>query len=208
MNREYNMRMIKIFLSVLLFSSLLSGAIETMEQLRAQQRYLVLAEFKSLYKQRHYYQLRARLDRHHQRTKRLDKNSIFDHAAQTVNREQADPLPTMMAETVMAEGADTTLKTKANHDMKHIEEIVGGLTNGGNMQMPEHTWEEEFHHPITDDPISFDDGEFMQPDMPSKEEDIVAEIVSDSVPVGVDASFTPEPNEQIRPMYANPWKRR
>ncbi len=195
MNREYNTRMKKILLSVSLLSSLLSGAIETMEQLRIQQRYLVLAEFKSLYKQRHYYQLRARLDHHHQRTKHMEKNSIFDHSVQTV----------------MAEGADTTLKTKANHDMKHIEEIVGGLTNSGNMQMPEHTWEEAFHHPITDNPISFDEDEFTQPYMPMMEEDSVAEVldeVPDGVPVGGDALFTPEPNDQIRPMYANPWKRR
>lgn len=115
----------KIVLLILLLSPWLFGATLNMAQFRLQQRHLVLAEFKSLYKQRHYYQHRANALRHHRRVKVIGKHSIWTHTHSEAKQDAAMPQQGMHENDLMS-GQESNIKTKANHDMEWIKQKETG----------------------------------------------------------------------------------
>lgn len=98
-----------------------------MAQFRLQQRQLALAEFKSLYKQRHFYEHRAKLLQHHRRVKKVSNNDQLQHKLWE-NGNEAQPAEHNKVEscnTGWSEGSDSQIKTKANHDMEYIRHHGG-----------------------------------------------------------------------------------
>ncbi|GEM_PF-3710994 len=121
--------MIKTVVVLLLLTGWLRAEALTMAEFRLQQRHLALAEFKSLYKQRHYYQHRANLLRHHRRVKRIVSNRVMPHGKPS--RDDGHVAET--SETAMShliEGSETSLKIKANYEMEHLETLLSSEEGG------------------------------------------------------------------------------
>ncbi len=115
----------KIAFVFLLLCPWLFGEATGMAEFRLQQRQLALAEFKSLYKQRHYYRHRARALRHHRRVKTIGKHSVWTHMRSESEQDTPVTQP-MMHENDLTNGHESNLKTRANHDMEWIKQEEAG----------------------------------------------------------------------------------
>ncbi len=124
---------------VMLVSLLLSLSLEAsspqMRTFRMQQRHIVLAEFKKLYKQRHLYRHRVRMLRHHRRIKTVDHSTVMRmHRQQTAVADESMPHE-------MVSGMQTNIKTKANHDLDWMREHMP-QTDGDRKREPMHIFDD------------------------------------------------------------------
>jgi hypothetical protein len=138
-----------------------------MAQFRLQQRQLALAEFKSLYKQRHFYEHRVKLLQHHRRVKKVSNNDQLQHKlwengneAQPTEHNEVEP-----CDMGWSEGSDSQIKTKANHDMEYIEHHEG---SGGPQMWPE-KMQEEGGDSMPGMPADDGGGDNPVPSMPTEE---------------------------------------
>ncbi len=124
-----------ILLVLLLLSLSLEASSPQMRTFRMQQRHLVLAEFKKLYKQRHLYRHRVRMLRHHRRVKTVDHSTVMRmHRHQTAVADEAMPQD-------MVSGMQTNIKTKANHDLDWMREHMP-QTDGDRKREPMHIFDD------------------------------------------------------------------
>lgn len=148
--------MIKSLLGICIVFTWLYAASGSMAAFRLQQRQLVLAEFKALYKQRHFYAHRAKLLRHHRRVHTVSRN---DHLQRKMWENGSDAMmehsDVEVCDTVWSDGSGSRIKTQANRDMEYIEQHDGKMDRRpwqmqeGGDTMPDAPTEEGGH----DDPI-------------------------------------------------------
>ena len=113
------MKKLILFFTTLFLTTALGANIVSMSDFRKAQRQLVLADSKTLYKQRHLSSHKAQLRHKYSRVKKVSHSGVLDHYRPNMIKEQKEEI----SELVMSSHTENaSMQTEANYDLHIIQQ--------------------------------------------------------------------------------------